>query len=89
MKGKFHGYLAGAVMGGTFNANGCDSGGCDTTSGFVSHVFGPTATYSCVSGPGACSFFFTYRASDQGLIFHHWINASADLGGNQGDIATG
>ena len=86
--GKFHGYLAGTVTGGTFNEHGCDAGGCDTTSGFIAHVFGAGASYSCVSGVGACSFFFTYRAGDQGLKFHHWINASPDLGGNRGDIAT-
>jgi hypothetical protein len=43
---------------------------------------------SCISGVGTCSFFFTYQANDQGLTFHHWINASTDLGGNRGDIAT-
>ena len=88
VKGTFHGYLAGTVFGATFNENGCSSGGCDTTAGFVLKVFGPTATYSCVTGPGTCSFFFTYHAGGKGLIFRHWINASTDLGGNRGDIAS-
>lgn len=88
VKGSFHGYLAGTVTGGTFNENGCSSGGCDTTAGFVLNAFGPAATYSCLSGVGTCSFFFTYHAGGQGLKFRHWINASTDLGGNRGDIAT-
>jgi hypothetical protein len=88
VKGSFHGYLAGTVTGGTFNENGCDSGGCDTTAGFVLKVFGPSAAYSCLSGVGTCSFFFTYRAGGEDLLFSHWINASTDLGGNRGDIAT-
>ena len=56
--------------------------------GFIAHVFGPGAAYTCSTGVGACSFFFTYQANGQGLKFHHWINASSDLGGNRGDIAT-
>ncbi|HEV2035390.1 MAG TPA: hypothetical protein VGU71_14550 [Candidatus Dormibacteraeota bacterium] len=87
--GRFHGYLDGLVLGATFfHENGCDSGGCDTTTGFLLHVFGPSATYTCFNAAGACTFFFTYRASDQGLIAHHWINASLDRGGNSGDIAS-
>jgi len=86
--GRFHGFLLGTVTGGTFNENGCSSGGCDSTAGFIHHVFGSAAMYSCISGPGTCSFFFTYHASDQDLLFHHWINASVDLGGNRGDIAS-
>lgn len=88
VKGNFHGYLAGTVTGGILNKDGCASGGCDSTAGFIAHVFGPDATYTCSTGVGACSFFFTYQASGQGLKFHHWINASTDLGGNRGDIAT-
>ena len=86
-KGNFHGYLAGTTTG-IFNKHGCDSGGCDSTAGFIAHVFGPGAAYTCSTGVGACSFFFTYQANGQGLKFHHWINASTDLGGNRGDIAT-
>jgi hypothetical protein len=88
IKGRFHGFLSGTVTSGTFDENGCRSGGCDSTAGFVLHVFGGSASYSCISGVGTCSFFFTYRANDQGLNFHHWVNASTDLGGNRGDIAT-
>jgi len=88
VKGTFHGYVAGTVTSGTFNQDGCNSGGCDSTSGFITNVFGPGAMFTCSTGVGACPFFFTYQAGDQGLEFHHWINASTDLGGNRGDIAT-
>jgi hypothetical protein len=32
------------------------------------------------------TFLFNYDATDQGLIDHHWKNASPDRGGNLGDI---
>jgi hypothetical protein len=88
--GRFGGFLNGTITGTTaYNQNGCDTpGACNTTSGFVLAVFGPAAEYGCVSGPGSCSFFFGYTSRDPRLIFHHWINASPDLGGNRGDIAT-
>jgi hypothetical protein len=91
IEGRFGGFLNGAITGTTaYNPHGCDvTGACNTTKGFVAAVFGPAAEFGCVSGPGSCSFFFAYFASDQRLIFHHWINASTDLGGNRGDIATG
>ena len=87
--GHFAGFLSGTVSGGTYNQDGCNtSANCNTTTGFVSAVFGPSATYTCLSGVGSCSFLFGYTAHDQGLIFRHWVNASDDLGGNRGDIAT-
>jgi hypothetical protein len=90
IKGHFSGFLDGTITGTTaYNQNGCDTpGACNTTSGFVLAVFGPGAEYGCVSGPGSCSFFFAYRANGPDLLFRHWINASPDLGGNRGDIAT-
>ena len=88
--GRFGGFLNGTITGTTaYNQNGCDTpGACNTTSGFVLAVFGPGAEYGCVSGPGSCSFFFGYSSRDPRLIYRHWINASPDLGGNRGDIAT-
>ena len=82
--------LNGTGTGATFyHPSACNTPGtCNTTAGFVAFVFGPTAKYSCSTGPGACSFFFGYYAPDQGLTYHVWINASSDLGGNRGDIAT-
>ena len=90
VRGQFGGFLNGTVTGATtYNAHGCDTPGvCNTTAGFVAAVFGPAAQYSCLSGVGSCSFWFGYHASDQGLKYHVWINASPDLGGNRGDIAT-
>ncbi|HKV31616.1 MAG TPA: hypothetical protein VJT14_11440 [Candidatus Dormibacteraeota bacterium] len=90
VKGQFGGFLNGTVTGGTYNPNGCRAtpGACDTTSGFVLAVFGPSAKYTCVDGGGSCSFFFGYFAPRQGLKSHIWINASPDLGGNRGDIAS-
>jgi len=32
------------------------------------------------------TFFFHYVAGDQSLIMNEWKNASADRGGNSGDI---
>jgi hypothetical protein len=87
--GHFHGILVGTVTDGTLNPDGCTPSTCNTTSGFVAAVFGPGATYSCISGPGSCSFSFEYEAPASGLLFKHWHNASPDLGGNSGDIAGG
>jgi hypothetical protein len=90
IQGRFGGFLNGTVTGATtYNQHGCDTpGACNTTAGFLLVVFGPGAKYSCSTGPGSCSFFFGYYAADQGLKYHVWINASPDLGGNRGDIAT-
>ena len=89
--GNFHGFLSGTVTSGTFNPAGCDvAADCaSSTTGFIVAVFGPAAQYSCLSGVGTCSFYFAYHANgDQDLAFHNWVNASDDLGGNRGDIAT-
>lgn len=89
VKGQFGGFLNGTVTGGTYNPTGCRTpGACNTTAGFLLAVFGPSAKYTCVDGGGSCSFFFGYVAPGQGLKSHIWINASPDLGGNRGDIAT-
>ncbi len=60
------------------------SGDC-TTANFINSHFSP-ACY-----PDICqvtTFLFHYSAGGQGLAFHEWKNASADRGGNSGDIAT-
>ena len=84
IKGEFGGFLSGAVIGGTYNSNGCDTEPttCNTTAGFIAAVFGPAAVYNVTT------FSFHYTAKGEDLLFHHWVNASADLGGNRGDIAT-
>lgn len=86
--GRFAGFLRGTVSGGTYNPNGCSSAAaCNTTSGFVTAVFGTGAAFTCLTGVGACSFSFRYHAKDH-ILFREWTNASNDLGGNRGDIAT-
>jgi hypothetical protein len=78
--GSFHGNFMVLVSGGTFNPNAtCDSG-CDTTIGFVHTVYGSAATYDVPS------FGFTYHANGPDLSQREWHNASADQGGNSGDI---
>jgi hypothetical protein len=77
--GSFHGNFMIVVSGGTFNPKAtCDSG-CDTTAGFVATVYG-SSTYDIPS------FEFTYHAHGSDLMQREWHNASADEGGNSGDI---
>ena len=54
---------------------------CDTFT-FVNTHFSSLGVY------GVPTFFFHYSAGDQGLLYHEWKNASADRGGNNGDIAS-
>jgi hypothetical protein len=88
VEGKFQGYIEGTVSGGGFNPNGCETGDCTTTAGFITAVFGPTATFSCFSG-GDCRFNFEYTAGGQGLQFHNWSDSSGNNGNEifRGDIA--
>jgi hypothetical protein len=80
--GTFTGNFMIVVSHGTFNAGAtCDSG-CDTTAGFVATVYGTAATYDIPS------FGFTYHANGPDLIQREWHNASADQGGNSGDVRT-
>ena len=83
-KGNFGGFETGTVSAGTYNPNGCNPpADCSSsTTAFIHAVFGPTGVYNVTT------FYFDYRARDQGLIYGHWVNASTDLGGNRGDIAT-
>jgi hypothetical protein len=88
--GELHGYFVIPLPVGTMQTSTspyCDAAGmtntnCDTTT-FVDTHFTP-----CYAA-GLCSvttFFFHYSAGDQMLIEHEWKNASADRGGNHGDI---
>jgi len=78
--GSFSGNFMIVVSHGTFNAGAtCDSG-CDTTAEFVATVYGPDATFDIPS------FGFTYHANGPDLVQREWHNASADQGGNGGDI---
>jgi hypothetical protein len=79
--GRMHGYFIIIVSGGTYNPNAVCPPGCPTAA-FVAAFFGPTATFDIPT------FSFQYSAEDQALCSRHWKNASADRGGNNGDIAT-
>lgn len=78
--GNFNGTFVIVVSGGIFNpAATCDTTSCGTTADFVSTVYGAAATYDIPS------FEFTYHANGP-LVSREWHNASADEGGNSGDI---
>lgn len=78
--GSFSGNFQVVVSNGTFNSNATCESGCDTTAGFVATVYGAAATYDVPS------FMFTYHANGPDLVQREWQNASADEGGNSGDI---
>lgn len=88
--GSLHGYFIVPLPPGTVQTSHspyCDAAlmtnaNCDTTTFIDSHF---TPCY----GSGACSantFFFHYVAPNQNLLENEWKNASADRGGNKGDI---
>jgi hypothetical protein len=87
--GSMHGYFVIPLPAGTTQTSfdsSCVSGNPSTpctTTGFINSHFSP-ACY-----PTTCTvttFFFHYSAGGQGLIINEWKNASADRGGNHGDI---
>ena len=88
--GSMHGYFIVSNVGTqTSTSSFCDAVGMTnancTTATFINTHFAP-----CY--PGTCqvtTFFDHYVADDQRtLIYHEWKNASADRGGNSGDIAS-
>ena len=79
--GSFHGNFQIVVTGGTFNPNAtCDPTSCGTTADFIATVYGAAATYNVTS------FGFSYHGNGPDLVQREWRNASADQGGNGGDI---
>lgn len=79
--GSFHGDFLIVITGGTFNPDAiCNQTTCDTTKKFVATVYGAAATYDTPV------FKFTYHARGEDLLQRMWHNASADRGGNFGDI---
>jgi hypothetical protein len=88
--GKFHGYLAGTVSGGTFNPNATCTAACvgDTTV-FIATVFGAGAKFTCLEGYAGCKFNFEYASPDKTLSFHHWQDKGTNGVSEQftGDIA--
>jgi hypothetical protein len=87
--GNLRGFLSGTVSSTTFNPAGCGGGGqCSTLLGFIGAVFGPAATFTCLSGFAGCDFNFEYDSSDRSLAFHHWQDKSSPSGEQfTGDIA--
>lgn len=88
--GSLHGYFIVALPAGTVQTStdpscvaGSPSAPC-TTADFINTHFTPCYPVTC----SANTFFIVYEATDQGLILHEWRNASADRGGNSGDIAS-
>ena len=79
--GTMGGIFNWTVTSNTYNPSACNAATCDTTAGFNLAVFGQ-------GYPDITTWYFDYRAQDQGLIYRHWINASPNLGGNHGDIAS-
>jgi hypothetical protein len=76
--GELHGSFNIVVSTGTFNPSAvCTPSMCGTTAGFIATVFGGSASYAIPT------FEFHYNAANCG----DWKNASADRGGNRGDIA--
>jgi hypothetical protein len=85
--GGMHGYFIIANVGmQTSHSPFCDAvndtnTACTTTT-FINTHFTPCYPATCT----VTTFFFHYSAGDQGLAEHEWKNASADRGGNHGDI---
>jgi hypothetical protein len=88
--GSMHGYfIITNVVGPENNSPSCDatnpsSTDC-TTATFIDTHFAPCYQVTCT----VTTFFDHYAAGDQSLLFHQWKNASADRGGDDGDIASG
>jgi hypothetical protein len=88
--GSMHGYFIISDVGPPTNTSpSCDAlnpANTDcTTMTFINSHFAPCYPITCT----VTTFFDHYAAGDQGLSYHEWKNASADRGGNSGDIANG
>jgi hypothetical protein len=88
--GSMHGYfIVTNVDTQTSSSPYCDAanstnGGC-TTATFIDTHFAPCYQVTCT----VTTYFDHYAAGDQNLLYHQWKNASADRGGDDGDIASG
>jgi hypothetical protein len=84
--GTMHGYFISDVGPQISNDPSCVGGMPDapcTTADFLNSHF------ACGTGCNVTTFAFEYTAGDQGVLDHHWKNASPDRGGNNGDIRDG
>ncbi|MEP6910129.1 MAG: hypothetical protein ABI896_06835 [Actinomycetota bacterium] len=79
--GRFHGYDRIAVTSAIYTPEtaACPAP-CASTDDFLASVFGPTYTRNDYA------FSFKYSSHAEGLVYHHWRNASCNRGGNRGDI---
>lgn len=86
--GDMHGYFVISNTGAPTStspycdANNPNSTTCDTATFINSHF--------AVCYPATCpvtTYFFHYSSGDQTLTYHEWKNASADRGGDHGDIS--
>ena len=87
--GSMHGYFIVSNTGPpTSTSPYCDAvGGSNancTTATFINTHFAPCYPVTCT----VTTYFDHYAAGDQNLLFHEWKNASADRGGDNGDIAS-
>jgi hypothetical protein len=92
VKGSFQGFLTGTVTSSTYNPNACTPTTCNTTSGFLTTVFGAQgpATFTCNLGYAGCDFNFEYNSSDKSLQYHHWQDKEDTSNNSEqfiGDIA--
>jgi hypothetical protein len=87
--GSMHGYfIVSNVDAQTSTDAACvagDPSAACTTAGFINSHFTPCYPVTCT----VTTFFDHYAAGDQSLLYHEWKNASADRGGDNGDIASG
>jgi hypothetical protein len=89
--GEMHGYFIIPLPPGTTQTSTdphCDAATmtdalCTTTT-FMNTHFDPCYPVACP----VTTFFFNYTSADTTLVEHTWKNASADRGGNRGDIRT-
>jgi hypothetical protein len=81
VKGRFHGFLAGKVTGGTFDPNATCTADCGFTDVWIATHFGASATFSCFTDSKACLFGFEYSAArHQALTFRHWLDKGRGAG---------
>jgi hypothetical protein len=79
--GQWGGYDHIAVTSATYHPETAScTAPCASTNQFLVSVFGPVYTRDDYA------WAFEYGAHDQGLVYHHWKNASCNRGGNHGDI---
>ena len=88
--GSMHGYFIVSNVGSQMSSSSFCNATLNTNAGCTTERFINTHFTSCY--PVTCTvttFFDHYAAGDQSLLYHEWKNASADRGGNGGDIASG